>query len=120
VSKDAFAGVYSQMLDDETFREQVGSSPEVLDTWDLTSDEKSILVDEANTDVSGFAFGAGGAMGYLGSGPLLSPGVASQLGGSLNRAAGLPTGALQGPGFASSEGCCPWNKSFVSPGSMVE
>lgn len=78
------------------------------------------MVEEAITDTSGFAIGAGGVMGHLGSGPLLSPGVASSLGTALNHASGLPTGALKGPGFASGAGCCPWGHAIVSPGGMAE
>ena len=120
MSKDAFAGVYTNMLNDEGFRDQVADDPAVLDVWDLTDDEKGLLVDEANTEVAGFSIGSGGAMGYLSSGPLLSPSVASGLGSALNSAAGLPTGALAGPGFVADAGCCPWNKSVIAPGSMVE
>lgn len=114
MSKDALAGVYSSMLDDEDLRAKIAENPAVLDAWDLTEQEKQLLVDEATTEVSGFAIGEGGVMGYLGTGPLLSPGVASTLGVSLNRASGLPTGALRGPGFASGAGCCPWNHGVVA------
>jgi hypothetical protein len=120
MSKDALAGVFTHMLDDPEFRDTVATNPDVLDTWDLTDEEKQLLVDDAGSDVEAFAIGGGGLMGYLGSGPLLSPGVASGLGGALNRASGLPTGALQGPGFASGAGCCPWGHAVISPGGMGE
>ncbi len=120
MSKDALAGVYTNMLSDEEFRAAVGENPAVLDTWDLTDTEKQLLVDEARTEVAAFSIGSGGVMGYLGSGPLLSPGVASGLGSALNSAAGLPTSALQGSKFAADAGCCPWNKSIVSAGGLVE
>lgn len=120
MSKDALAGVYSNMLTDDGFRERVASEPGVLDTWDLTGDEKALLIEDASIDVAGFAIGAGGVMGYLGSGPLLSPAVASGLGTALNQASGLPTGSLKGPGFASGAGCCPWGHSVVAMGSTVE
>lgn len=120
MSKDALAGVYTNMLNDDAFRAQVATEPQVLETWDLTAEEKEILTEEANQEVSGFAIGQGGAMSYLGSGPLLSPGVASGLGSALNGAAGLPTGALKGPGFVADAGCCPWGHSFVSMGQMSE
>jgi hypothetical protein len=54
------------------------------------------------------------------SGPPLSPLVALSLGTALNSAAGLPTGSLTGHGLATSGGCCPWNKSFVSDPTAVE
>ena len=120
MSKDALAGVYTNMLTDEEFRATVAAEPHVLDTWDLTGEEKQLLTEEANQDVSGFAIGGGSVMGYLGSGPRLSPGVASGLGSALNSAAGLPTGALNGPGFAADAGCCPWGHGFVSMGEMSE
>ncbi len=114
MSKDALAGVYTNMLNNEEFRDKVAQDPGTLDTWDLTDEEKRLLVEDATTDVAGFALGSGGVMGALGSGPLLSPAVASGLGAALNQASGLPTTALAGPGFASGAGCCPWNKSVVA------
>jgi len=120
MSKDAFAGVYTNMLDDEDFRNRVAGDPSTLDVWDLTDEEKTVLVEDANTDVAGFSIGAGGAMGYLQGGPMLSPGISSGLGAALNKAAGLPTGALRGPGFLADSACCPWNKSIIAPGSAVE
>jgi hypothetical protein len=120
MSKDALAGVYAQMLTDESFRSTVAEKPEVLATWDLTSEEKDLLVEDATTEVAAFSIGSGGVMGYLGSGPTLSPGVASGLGSALNVASGLPTGSLKGPGFASGAGCCPWGHSVVSLGQTNE
>jgi hypothetical protein len=120
MSKDALAGVYAQMLTDEGFRSTVAEQPEVLATWDLTSEERELLVEDAATEVAAFAIGSGGVMGHLGSGPQLSPGVASGLGLALNVASGLPTGALKGPGFASGAGCCPWGHAVVSSGLMNE
>ena len=116
MSKDALAGVYANILNDEGFRDVVAENPSVLDTWDLTSEEKRILLEDAASDVAGFAIGTGGVMDYLGSGPLLSPGVASGLGAALNHASGLPTGALKGPGFASGAGCCPWGHAVIPMG----
>jgi len=114
MSKEAVASVYTIMLNDDGYRELVAENPAVLDEWDLTDDERQLLLEEASTEVSGFSIGSGPIMGYLSRGPLLSQPVASSLGIALNRAAGLPTGALTGPGFAASAGCCPWNKSFVA------
>ncbi|MCU0270070.1 MAG: hypothetical protein MUF83_15680 [Acidimicrobiales bacterium] len=113
MSKDAFAGVYATMLEDDTFRDVVAEHPEVLNDWDLTDDEKSVLHEEASTEVEGFAFGSGPAMTYLSGGPSLSPAVSSRLGGALNTRAGLPTGALNGPGFLSNAACCPWGHAVV-------
>lgn len=113
MSKDAFAGVYAEMLESDTFRTTVAEHPEVLGDWDLTEDEKAALLDEANTDVAGFSWGNSPAMRHLSGGPSLSPSVASKLGGALNSMAGLPMGALNGPGFLSNAACCPWGHSVI-------
>ena len=120
MSKDALAGVYANMLEDEAFRAKVAAEPQVLETWDLTGEERQLLAEEADQDVTGFSIGGGSVMGYLGSGPRLSPAVASGLGAALNNAAGLPTGALRGPGFAAAAGCCPWGGGFASLGDISE
>ncbi len=117
MSKDAFAGVYTEMLNDESFRDTVAQRPEVLGDWDLSDEEKAVLAEEATSDVVGFSMGAGAAMGYLGRGGApLSPSIASGLGGALNKAAGLPIGALNGPGFLSNAACCPWGHAVIAPG----
>ncbi|MEZ5144606.1 MAG: hypothetical protein R2726_19140 [Acidimicrobiales bacterium] len=113
MSKDAVAIIYTKMLDDDRYRELVADDPGVLDAWDLDDEERAVVVEEATAEVSGFAIGRGPVMGYLSKGPLLSPGVASSLGVSLNHASGLPTGSLKGPGFASGAGCCPWGHPAV-------
>jgi len=113
MSKDALAGVYAEMLDNDKFRETVAANPEVLGDWDLTEQERACLIEEATADVSGFAFGSGPAMSQLSGGPALSPGVASKLGVALNKSAGLPTGALNGPGFLSNAACCPWGHAVI-------
>jgi len=116
VSKDALAGVYATLLTNDEFRNQVSQDPSLLDTWDLTDEEKSVLAEEASQEVSAFSFESGGVMGMLSSGPKLSPAVASSLGTALNVASGLPTTALRGPGFASGAGCCPWQHPVASRG----
>jgi len=119
VSKDAVGAIYTKMLDDERYRSLVAEDPSVLDAWELSDEERAVLVDEATTEVSGFAFGNSPAMRFIQHGPPMSPGIASSLGFSLNNAAGLPTGSLKGPGFAS-DGCCPWGHPPPPPtGGMV-
>jgi len=113
MSKDALAGVYAEMLENDAFRETVAAHPEVLADWDLTDEEKAALLEEAAADVAGFALGSGPAMRSLSGGPALSPSVASKLGGALNAAAGLPVGALNGPGFLSNAACCPWGHAVI-------
>jgi hypothetical protein len=113
MSKDALAGVYAEMLENDEFRSTVVEHPEVLGDYDLTDGEKVALVDEASSEVEGFAFGAGPAMSALSGGPSLSPAVATRLGGALNSAAGLPVGSLQGPGFLSNAACCPWGHAVI-------
>ena len=120
MSKDSVASVYTIMLNDEGFKDLVVAEPERLDAWELSDEERAVLLEEANAEVSGFAFGGGAAMGYLSSGPPLSPGIASGLGFAMNRASGLPTGSLKGPGFASGAGCCPWGHAIVGMGEMSE
>ncbi|HVN50537.1 MAG TPA: hypothetical protein VMT43_03845 [Acidimicrobiales bacterium] len=120
MSKDAVASAYTVMLNDKGFRELVHEDPSTLDPWELTDDEKDVLLEEAGAEVSGFAIGFGPVMTHLSSGPPLSAPVASSLGFALNRAAGLPTGSLRGPGFASGAGCCPWGHAIVGMGEMQE
>jgi hypothetical protein len=120
MSKDAVASVYTVMLNDDGFKGLVADDPGVLDPWELTGDEKAVLIEEATAEVSGFSMGFGPAMHHLSSGPPMSPGVASGLGFALNKAGGLPTGSLQGPGLASNAGCCPWGHGFVGKGQMQE
>ena len=120
VSKDAVASVYTTMLNDDEFRDLVAEDPTKLDAFDLTDEERTVLSEEATTDVAGFSIGSGRAMSYLNHGPLLSPGVAQNLGIALNKASGLPGSSLSGPNFAAGAGCCPWNAGFVGRGSMVE
>ncbi len=100
MSKDAIAGVYAQMLTEEGFRQSIAENPALLNEFDLTDEEKSVLRQEAQTEVEGFSLGAGPVMAHLGArrGPQLSPGTASALGAALNFASGLPVGSLQGPG----------------------
>lgn len=115
MTKEAIADVYTKMLDEEGFRDTVAADPKVLDTWDLTPEEKQVAIEEATTEVQGFAIGGGAVMGYLSgpSGPPLSGNAASALGGALNRSAGLPSASLSGPGFAATAGCCPWGHGIV-------
>jgi hypothetical protein len=113
MSKDALAGVYAEMLENDSFRDTVAEHPEVLGDWDLTADEKAALIEEASAEVAGFAFGNSPAMKALSGGPALSPGVSSRLGGAMNKASGLPTGALNGPGFLSNAACCPWGHAVI-------
>jgi hypothetical protein len=120
MSREATASVYTMMLNDEGYKDLVADDPSVLDEWDLTDEERQLLLDEAGAEVSGFAIGAGALMHHIRFGPPLPQPVASSFGIALNRAAGLPAGALQGPGFAA-DGCCPWNKPPSAPsGGMVE
>lgn len=120
MSKDAVGAIYTKMLDDDHYRNLVVEDPSVLDSWELSDEERAVLVEEATTEVSGFALGHSPAMRFIQHGPPMSPAIASSLGISLNRAAGLPTGSLQGRGFAS-EGCCPWGHPTIGDiGGMVE
>ena len=116
MSKDAIAGVYTQMLTDPSYRNVVATSPEVLNSWDLTPIEKAVLVKEAKRKVDPHTnIESGPVMKHLVSkrGPMLSPPIASGLGVALNQAAGLPLGALNGPGFLSNAACCPWGKPII-------
>ena len=116
MSKDAIAGVYTQMLTDASYRKIVADDPKVLNSWDLTPAEKTVLIKEARSKVAaGAKLESGPVMKHLVSkrGPMLSPPVASGLGVALNQAAGLPLGALNGPGFLSNAACCPWGKPVI-------
>jgi hypothetical protein len=112
MSKDAMAAVFADMLEDEKFVATVKAHPEVLGTYDLTQAEKTALLKEAQTPTSG-TMGDGPVLSALNGGPQLSPTVASRLGALLNRAAGLPVGALNGPGFLSNQACCAWGHAVI-------
>jgi hypothetical protein len=115
MSRDAIAGVYTEMLSDPSYRKQVAQNPEVLDAWDLTSEEKKVLVDEAKQGRVGSPIESGPVLTHLATkrGPMLSPPVASSLGIAINRAVGLPHSALSGPGFLSNAACCPWGHAVI-------
>lgn len=116
MSRDAIAGVYTQMLTDPSYRKIVADDPKVLNTWDLSREEKAVLIKEARVKVvAGSSLESGPVMKHLVSkrGPMLSPPVASGLGVALNQVAGLPLGALNGPGFLSNAACCPWGKPII-------
>ena len=117
MSKDAIAGIYTQLLVDDDYRESLSANPGLLDDYDLTDEEKGVLREEVGAEVEGFAIGAGPVMSYMSArrGPPLSPSIASGLGAALNAAAGLPVGALNGPGFVSNTGCCPWGGHGAVP-----
>ena len=123
MSKDAIASVYTQMLNDDEFRDRVADDPGLLDDFDLSDEEKDVLREEAQSEVQGFALGSGPFMSHLSArrGPPLTPSVASGLGAALNLASGLPVGALHGPGWVSNAACCPWGGHGAIPdGSMVQ
>jgi hypothetical protein len=120
MSKEATAAAYTLLLTDETFRDEVANDPSALDDFELDEAEKSVLREEAGTEVSGFAVGMGPVMGHLSSGPPLSGPTASSLGIAINRASGLPSRSLTGIGFASNAGCCPWNSGGFVAGETVE
>jgi hypothetical protein len=122
MSKEAVASVYAMMLTDVEFREEIAANPEVLGVWELTDDERKVLLQESGAEVSGFAIGSGPVMSFLSgpSGPPLSGPSASSLGIALNKAGGLPTTALNGPGFVADAGCCPWGHGFVADGAISE
>jgi hypothetical protein len=116
MSKDAIAGVYTQMLSDPSYRHVVATNPDVLNSWDLTHDEKAVLIEEARRKIDANSnIESGPVMQHLVTkrGPMLSPPIASGLGVALNQAAGLPLGALNGPGFLSNAACCPWGKPII-------
>lgn len=117
MSKDAIAGVYAQMLTEDGFRQSIAANPALLNEFDLTDEEKSVLRQESEAEVEGFAIGSGPVMAHLGArrGPQLSPGTASALGAAINFASGLPVGSLQGPGFVNNTACCPWGGQGAIP-----
>lgn len=114
MSHDAIASVYTIMLNDRDFSELVAEDSTVLDNWELTDEEKRLLIEDAQSEVQTFSTG-GGVMGYIVSNTPLSGPVGSGLGIALNKAQGLPTKNLAGPGLrACSSGCCPWQGAFVA------
>ena len=118
MSKDALAGVYAHMLTNDSYRQTVAQKPEALNDWDLNAEEKAVLLDEARIKDPKVTIGSGPVMSYFSSkrGAPLSPPVASSLGVALNQAAGLPVGALKGPGFLAECACCPWGHAVVGTG----
>lgn len=116
MSKDAVAGVYTKMLTDQSYRKSIVGNPKILDTWDLTKKEKTVLLAEAGLKEGGASLDTRPVLAYFASdkGPMLSPPIAAALGIALNQAAGLPEGALQGPGFLTKDSCCPWGHPVVA------
>jgi hypothetical protein len=110
MSTEALAKAYTQMLNDDGYKDSVAQDAGALSQWDLTDEERQVLVDEAGNEVEAFAIGHGPVMSFMakGMGPPLPGSVASALGGALNGAAGLPLGSLTGPGFLANAACCPW------------
>ena len=113
MSREALASAYTIFLTDERFREEVAADPHALDSWDLADDEAAALVAEARSDVSAFASENSVVIGKLVSGPPLTGPVSAGLGAALNLASGLPTAALDGPGFLAHAACCPWGHGVV-------
>jgi hypothetical protein len=115
MSRDALAGVYTQMLSDVSYRHLVANNHEVLNNWDLTQEEKAVLIEEAKHSHVKSPIESGPVLKYLVSkrGPMLSPLVASGLGIAINQAVGLPHSSLSGPGFLSNAACCPWGHAII-------
>ena len=116
MSREALASAYTLFLTNEQFRAEVALDPRALDHWDLTDDEATALFEEARNEVVAFANQNSVVIGKLVSGPPLSGPVSSGLGAALNLASGLPTAALQGPGFIAHAACCPWGHGVVGLG----
>ncbi len=116
MSKEALAQAYTYMLNHHSSRHSIAHAGSALSRWDLTAEENAALVAEAQLKDVKVTIGSGPVMAYLSAtrGPRLSPLVASELGVALNHAAGLPKGALTGPGFLSNAACCPWGHAFVA------
>ncbi len=73
MSKDSVATVYTAILNDDGLRQLVAEDPSILDTYELSDEEKAVLVEEASAEVSGFSIGMGPVMSHLSSGPPMSP-----------------------------------------------
>ena len=102
------AQVFTRMLDDPAYRGSVARNSAELDAWDLSAEERQMLVQEAAHGISRAGVGSGPVMNFLRSGAALPPRLASDLGVALNRASGLPTASFTEPGFVSGSACCPW------------
>ena len=113
MSREALASAYTLFLTNEQFRAEIATNPQALDHWDLTEDESTALLDEARNELVAFANQNSVVIGKLVSGPPLSGPVSAGLGAALNLASGLPTAALQGPGFVANSACCPWGHGVV-------
>lgn len=113
MSKDALAGLYADMLEDDDFRDRIAADPSLLNDFDLTDTERNALAEEAGTEVTGFAMGSGAVWSAMQGGPQCCPGTSSRLGRAMNQKAGLPAGAPEAPGMISTAACCPWNKPAV-------
>jgi len=113
MSREALASAYTLFLTSEKFRDDVAADPSVLSAWDLADDEAAALVDEARSEVFAFANENSVVIGKLVTGPPLSGPTSAGLGAALNLANGLPTQALQGPGFIAHAACCPWGHGVV-------
>lgn len=111
MSKDATATVYAKMLADPVFRGVLSETQ--LSQWDLTEEEKRLLLEELTAGTTDPYKSA--VMSHIRAGVVpLSPLVASALGYALNKANGLPTGMLTARGFTSgSAGCCGWGHPIL-------
>jgi hypothetical protein len=119
MSKDATATVYARMIGDPEFRGALSAN--VLSRFELTEDERRVLLEEAASGSSAANFSSSGVMRHLRGAPALSPRVASDLGAALNKALGLPTASLQEPGFRAPSNCCPWGHPKIpDPLGMIE
>ena len=73
MSKDSVATAYTAILNDDGLRQLVAEDPSVLDPYELTDEEKAVLVEEVSAEVSGFSIGMGPVMSHLSSGPPCRP-----------------------------------------------
>ena len=97
------ASVYTVVLNDEGFKDLLVADPGQLDSWELSDEERAVLIEEAAAEVLGFSMGFGPVMGHLDSGPPMSPGTASGLGFALNKAGGPPPIASPAPAWPRTQ-----------------
>lgn len=111
MSVEHFAQVYTEMLNDQAFKDRVASDPAAaLTGWLLTEEEREILIQEARAEVQGYTIANSPALAYIArTGPVSQP-TGTALGNAINRATGSP---VMGPLAAGCDaGCCSWAARF--------
>jgi hypothetical protein len=111
MSVEHFAQVYTEMLNDSSFKERVRSNlVSAAAGWYLTEEERRILTQEAQNDAKEYSVSGSPALAYVARMGPISQTAGTALGNAINRASRLPVaGPLEG---GCDAGCCKWAALF--------